>query len=174
MSVRRIAPIAASLAVGLAGLAYAAAKPAAPVIPPEVTCVRVVDGDTIVIEGDDGKRASVRLIGVDTPEVKHPRKPVEPHGPEASAYTKSRLTGRKVRLVRDGTAGDLDRYGRRLAYIYVGDECINETLIRLGHGRAYRDYPMSPVERTRYAIVEHEAREAGRGLWADDDGGADR
>lgn len=165
----KVAPLILSAAILTAGLAALAAKPASPAIPAEVTCVRVVDGDTIVIEGPDGKRASVRLIGVDTPEVKHPRKPVEPHGPEASAYTKARLVGRKVRLVRDGTAGDFDRYGRTLAYVYVGDECVNETLIREGYGRAYRDYPMSPVERTRYAIVEAHAREAGRGLWADAD-----
>lgn len=167
MKLSRIVLILAPLLPCLAALS--AAKPAAPAIPAEVTCVRVVDGDTIVVEGADGKRASVRLIGVDTPETKHPRRPVEPHGPEASAYTKSRLTGRKVRLVRDGAAGDADRYGRKLAYVYLQDECINETLIREGYGRAYRDYPMSPVERTRYAIVEAHAREAGRGLWADAD-----
>ena len=50
------------------------------------TCTRVVDGDTIVIEGGGVARGAtagqpqggerVRYIGIDTPETKHPRKPV--------------------------------------------------------------------------------------------------
>jgi len=46
-------------------------------------CTRVVDGDTIIL--NHGKE--VRLIGVDTPETKHPRKPVEYYGKETSAFT---------------------------------------------------------------------------------------
>jgi len=45
---------------------------------------RVIDGDTIQLS--NGER--VRLIGVDTPETKHPKKPVEYFGKEASAFTK--------------------------------------------------------------------------------------
>lgn len=147
-------------------LALAAQAPVAKdAIPPEVTCVRVVDGDTIVIEGDDGKRASVRLVGVDTPETVHPTKGVEPFGPEASAFTKKSLVGKKVRLVRDVVAGDADYYGRRLAYVFVGDECFNETLIRGGYGRAYTKYSFEPATRVRFLIVQKAAQEAGRGLW---------
>ena len=54
--------------------------------------VRVVDGDTIVLDGNE----KVRLIGVDTPETKHPRKPVEYFGKEASAFTK-RMVARETR-----------------------------------------------------------------------------
>jgi endonuclease YncB( thermonuclease family) len=43
----------------------------------------VVDGDTFV--SASGER--VRLIGVDTPETKHPKKPVERFGKEASAFS---------------------------------------------------------------------------------------
>jgi micrococcal nuclease len=42
---------------------------------------RVIDGDTLVLE--NGER--VRLIGVDTPETKDPRKPVQHFGKEATA-----------------------------------------------------------------------------------------
>ena len=48
------------------------------------TVTRVVDGDTLVLDG--GER--VRLIGVDTPETVHPTRPVEYFGREASAFTK--------------------------------------------------------------------------------------
>src|SRR5690625_7942314 len=50
----------------------------------EATFVRVVDGDTL-IANIDGKEEYVRLILVDTPETKHPKQPVQPFGPEASA-----------------------------------------------------------------------------------------
>jgi len=55
--------------------------------------VRVVDGDTLVLENKE----RVRLIGVDTPETKHPRKPVEYYGKEATAFTNlTRLLGERV------------------------------------------------------------------------------
>jgi micrococcal nuclease len=61
-------------------------------------CIRVVDGDTIVVEVD-GKQEKVRLIGVDTPETVHPTKPVEYFGKEAAQFTKLMTEGKKVHLV---------------------------------------------------------------------------
>ncbi len=58
------------------------------------TCIRVVDGDTIVLDGDE----KVRLIGIDTPESKDPRKPVQYFGQEAYEFTKSPVEGNKVRI----------------------------------------------------------------------------
>jgi micrococcal nuclease len=55
---------------------------------------RVIDGDTIQLSNSE----QVRLIGVDTPETKHPRKPVEYFGKEASAFTKKMVEGKMVRL----------------------------------------------------------------------------
>ena len=49
---------------------------------------RVIDGDTIQVRFEN-KRYTVRLIGVDTPETKHPTKPVQYFGREASAFTKA-------------------------------------------------------------------------------------
>jgi micrococcal nuclease len=60
-------------------------------------CTRVIDGDTIIL----GNGERVRLIGVDTPETKHPQKPVEYYGKEASAFTKSMVEGKEVRLEYD-------------------------------------------------------------------------
>ena len=60
-------------------------------------CIRVIDGDTIVLAGNE----KVRLIGVDTPETVHPSKPVEYFGKEASAFTKRMVEGKQVRLEYD-------------------------------------------------------------------------
>ncbi len=132
--------------------------PAPPASGEERRCVRDVDGDTIVLDG--GER--VRLIGVDTPETKDPRRPVEYFGREASAFTRQRVAGRRVRLEYDQTRRD--RYGRTLAYVYLEDgTCLNAELIRQGYGHAYTKYPFRRLR--EYVALEAEAREAGRGLW---------
>ena len=77
------------------------------------TVERVVDGDTLVLDG--GER--VRLIGVDTPETVHPSKPVEAFGKEASAFTRRTAEGRSVRLEYEPRTARTDRYGRTLAYV---------------------------------------------------------
>ena len=122
---------------------------------------RVVDGDTIVLDG--GER--VRLIGVDTPETVHPQKPVERFGKEASAFTRRLLEGRRVRLAFDQQRRD--RYGRTLAYMYLPDgRLANEEIIRQGYGHAFTKYPFAQAMMERFRAAEREAREAGRGLWA--------
>ena len=121
-------------------------------------CTRVVDGDTIVVKGI-GK---VRLIGVDTPETKHPRKPVEYFGKEASAFTKRMVEGKKVRLEYDWQRKD--KYNRTLAYVYLKDGTfLNAEIIKQGYGHAYTCYPFKYLEQFRK--YEKEARENKRGLW---------
>lgn len=75
----------------------------------------VVDGDTVdaII---DGKKTRIRLLGIDTPETVHPRKPVEKFGKEASNFTRKTLEGKNVWLTFDNEP--IDHYGRRLAYIW--------------------------------------------------------
>jgi len=70
------------------------------------TVRRVVDGDTLVLENKE----RVRLIGVDTPETKHPRKPVEYYGKEATAFTKKMVQGKRVRLEFDQANSHIGRF----------------------------------------------------------------
>jgi len=78
-------------------------------------CTRVVDGDTIILDGNE----KIRLIGVDTPETKDPRKPVQYFGKEASVFTKRMVEGKNIRLEYDWQK--IDKYGRTLAYVYLED-----------------------------------------------------
>ena len=122
------------------------------------TCTRVVDGDTIVVEGI-GK---IRLIGVDTPETVHPRKPVEYYGKEASNFTKKMVEGKKVRLEYDWQKKD--KYRRTLAYVYLKDGTfLNAEIVKQGYGYAYTKYPFKYLEQFRK--YGKEARENKRGLW---------
>jgi endonuclease YncB( thermonuclease family) len=98
----------------------------------EYRVVQVLDGDTVVVQRD-GRPETIRLLGVDTPETHHPRKPVQCYGPEASAYTASRLFGQLVRLEDDVERHDV--YGRRLAYVYLHGANFEEELLRKGYAR---------------------------------------
>jgi micrococcal nuclease len=119
---------------------------------------KVIDGDTILL--DNGEQ--VRLIGVDTPETKHPQKPVERFGKEAYLFTKRMVEGKEVRLEYDWQRKD--RYGRLLAYVYLTNAAfLNAEIIKQGYGFAYTKYPFKYLEEFRG--YEREARENGKGLW---------
>lgn len=127
----------------------------------DVLVTRVVDGDTaeMLIEGGE---VDVRFIGIDTPETVAPGQPVECYGQEASAYTESRLEGRTVRLEYD--VERTDRYGRTLAYVWIGDELFNERLVAEGYALV-TTYPPNVAYVDRFVAAQRAAREAGRGLW---------
>ncbi len=92
------------------------------------TCVIVIDGDTIVLDGNE----IVRLIGIDTPETKDPRKPVQYYGREAYEFTKRLVEGKKVRLSYD--LNEKDKYGRTLAYVYLEDGTfLNAEVVNQGY-----------------------------------------
>lgn len=125
---------------------------------------RVVDGDTLLLEGGE----HVRLIGIDTPETKHPDKPVEPLGPEASRFTTSLVGNGTVRLEFDRERRD--DYHRLLAYVYLpGGRLLNEEIIRAGFSEAVTRFPYRGDMKQRFRAAEEEARTARRGLWRDDD-----
>lgn len=124
---------------------------------------RVVDGDTLKLDG--GVR--VRLMGIDTPEIAHDGQPDEPWGREAAEWLKQRLTGKRVRLEYDRERED--RYGRTLAFVYLGDVLINEEIVREGFGRAETRYPYSSEMKRRLTAAEDEARAAGRRMWSPPD-----
>ncbi len=107
---------------------------------------RVIDGDTLVLEG--GER--VRLIGVDTPETVHPQKPVEYFGKEASKFTRGMVEGKRARLEYEHGVPQKDRYGRTLAYVYLENGMLlNLEIIERGYGHAYTRFPFSKMEEFR-------------------------
>ena len=125
------------------------------------TVVRVVDGDTVVLDGNE----KVRLVGIDTPECVDPRRPVQWYGKEASAYTGRLLKGRRVSLEYD--VERKDRYGRTLAYLRLEDGTfVNLRLVEEGYATAYR-YPPNVRYAEEFRRAERKAREAGKGLWSD-------
>jgi micrococcal nuclease len=118
---------------------------------------RVVDGDTIELVG--GQR--VRLVQIDTPE-----KDVECYGDEASALTQRLIpAGTRVRIEQDPKLDQVDRFGRKLAYVWKGDEDVNVALVRNGVAGVW----FFDGRRGRYANellkAAEEARAGDSGLW---------
>ncbi len=105
----------------------------------------------------------VRYIGIDTPEIHHPRKPVEAYGREAMEFNRRLVEGKKVRLEFD--VERYDKYNRLLAYLFLPDGTfVNGELLRQGYAQLLTIPP-----NVKYADLfvrnQQEARKAGRGLW---------
>jgi micrococcal nuclease len=128
----------------------------------DATVERVIDGDTIIVDLA-GRAEKVRILGADTPETVDPRKPVQCFGPEASAHTHARLApGTHVSLETDAEVRD--KYGRLLAYVYVGGVRYDDELLRLGFAHLLI-IPPNGVHARAMLREELEARAARRGLW---------
>jgi len=127
--------------------------------------IRVIDGDTLLLLNGE----KVRLIGVDTPETKHPQQPVQYFGIEAYKFTKQMAEGKVVKLEYDWQRRD--RYRRLLAYVYLMDGTfLNAEIIKQGYGFAYTRYPFKYMGEFR--LYQREAREKKRGLWKKEINGA--
>ncbi|WP_316959792.1 thermonuclease family protein [Staphylococcus sp. IVB6181] len=108
----------------------------------EATYSRAVDGDTVRLMYQ-GKESVFRLLLIDTPETKHPKKGVEPYGKEASAYTKNMLENASKIEVEFDKGGKTDKYGRYLAYVYADGVMVNDALVRQGLAKVAYIYPPS-------------------------------
>jgi len=127
-----------------------------------VLVIRVIDGDTIELEGGQ----KVRYIGIDTPETVDPRKPIQCFGIEASNKNKELVEGKKIRMEKD--VSEVDQFERLLRYVYIGDIFVNDYLVRQGYAYAYT-YPPDVKYSEQFVQVQNEARENSRGLWAECD-----
>jgi micrococcal nuclease len=127
-----------------------------------VTVTGVIDGDTIRVRLD-GRDQRVRLIGVNTPEVDWYGGRAECYGSEAALYTRHRLLGRSVRLRFDTRR--LDPYRRLLAYVSVGRELFNLTLVRNGYAEADPVPPDTRME-SLFARAESGAHSTAAGMWS--------
>lgn len=128
----------------------------------DTTVERIVDGDTLVV----ARGHTIRLIGIDTPETKDPRREVECFGENASAFLEDLLPkGSSVRLVGDDEP--TDQYGRTLAYVYRLPDglFVNAEMLRQGFAHVLTIAP-NVAHADAFVAAAAEARRAGRGLWS--------
>ena len=123
--------------------------------------LRVIDGDTIEVELGGGEE-DVRYIGIDTPESAIPGEPVECYGKEAASANEDLVGGETVRLEFD--AERRDRYGRLLAYVYVGGTFVNARLVEEGFATTLEIEP-NTSRAGQLGRLEAAAGREGAGLW---------
>lgn len=128
----------------------------------EAKVTRAVDGDTVVVH-INGKEERVRMILVDTPETKHPQMGVQPFGPEASEFTAGSLTGKTVTL--ELGVQERDQYGRLLAYVWLGDQLFNKTLIEKGLARV-AVFPPNTKYLDEMNEAQARAKKKAIGIWS--------
>lgn len=133
---------------------------------PMLSCLvtRVLDGDTVHLLCPNLGALTLRLAGIDAPELHHPKKPVERCGAEAKAMLLGLVEGKHVHVEWTGKDEEMhyDVYGRALGYIFrYGD--VQQKLLRTGMARVYRRSPGR--YRVQYEALEELARAAGLGIW---------
>ncbi|MFB6115782.1 MAG: thermonuclease family protein [Candidatus Nanohalobium sp.] len=138
--------------------------------------VEVVDGDTVDIRfGEDVK--TVRMLGVDTPEVHVENSPgefekipsnsrgrqcLEKWGEKASEFAKKKLEGENISFVTDPNSDVRGSYGRLLGYIKVNGENFNYQLVRKGYARVYTS---GFTKQSKFLEAEEKAQNRMKGLW---------
>lgn len=114
--------------------------------------IGITDGDSIIILTKNNTQLKIRLEGIDCPENK------QAFGQQAKQTTAALCFNKMVRIVSTGK----DRYGRTLAFIYVGDLCINKELLKQGMAWHYKKYNKD----IELAKIENEAKAHKIGLWS--------
>ena len=133
--------------------------------PREGRVLRVVDGDTLKVRVAGGDVKTVRLLGIDTPESKRPGAPVECGSRRAGAALRRLVDGRSVVLVEDSSQDAVDRFGRVLAYVELGDDDVGEAMVASGWASPYV-YGRVPFARVgAYRAASRAARGRGAGVF---------
>ncbi len=132
--------------------------------PPTYRVVEVIDGDTIKVD-IGGKIETVRMVGVDTPEIAGPRNTQDDYfGPEAAQYTKKLLENQPVYLIPDPMQSNRDKYNRLLRYVFLEDgTLVNAKLIEEGYAYNYIYEPFQFMKQFDY--LEKQAKEKQLGVW---------
>jgi len=119
--------------------------------------IEVIDGDTVKLETGE----KFRYLGIDAPESN------ERWGPEAKAFNQEMVLNKKVKVELDSTK--LDKYGRILGYIWVGDVLVNEALVERGYAKVNLiKGEAKPKYLDRLQKAEDWARQNHDGVWFDE------
>jgi micrococcal nuclease len=154
---RRIAIIFLAL-LGAAALAAEASTASAGGVTLRGTVSRVVDGDTVDVRLTTGRTERVRLIGIDTPERG------DCDAAKATDYERSLAQGRATVLQGDPTQAKRDRYGRLLAYVWIGGRDLGYQQIARGLAKVYvYDRPFQRL--AAYQQAERTGKTRSDGIW---------
>jgi endonuclease YncB( thermonuclease family) len=115
--------------------------------------VSIADGDTLTVLDDRHDQHRIRLFGIDAPEKG------QAFGMRSKSNLADKVFGKTVRV----QIVDVDRYGRQVGRIYLGNRFINLEQVEDGLAWRYSSYD----RQGEFAAAEADARRRGRGLWSD-------
>jgi endonuclease YncB( thermonuclease family) len=128
----------------------------------QLQVVRVTDGDTVKVAGNDEKM-TIRLVGIDAPETsKKKNEPGQPFSQKSTKHLAGLVLNKSVEIKSYGT----DRYGRTLGVIFVGEKNVNLEMIKAGLAEVYRGQPAKGLDLKPYWDAESGAKKAGIGMWS--------
>lgn len=131
------------------------------------TLKRVIDGDTIIVEMEDGTEERVRLLLIDTPESVHPTGTIEKFGPESSDYAKQYLKqGKKIKL--EIGENPRDRYDRLLAHVFVDGINFGLHMVEKGYARVAYVYEPNTKYLEEFRKAEEKAKKQKNNIWSID------
>ncbi|MBN2135042.1 MAG: thermonuclease family protein [Acidobacteria bacterium] len=126
---------------------------------------KVYEGDRIKVK-IDGKSYKVQLLGVDTPKKKWGSDELTKYVAKAAKkYTIDQIKKKNVTLKADKKAGDKNKSGDLLRYVYIGKTHINAELLKQGYGKVNEDLSFS--QKTSFKKYESKAKKDGEGLWGE-------
>jgi micrococcal nuclease len=126
---------------------------------------KVIDGDTIVLENGE----KVRYLGINTPELHHPKKEVECFAYQAYEKNKELVLGKKVFLQKD--ISEKDKYDRLLRYVFLDEKMSTDegsfvNLYLVKNGFAYAaTFPPDVKYTDLFLKAQKEAYQKNLGLW---------
>ncbi len=157
LSIRRFAPPGVGFALGLVAASACGDRASNTCGPSSALVVRVIDGDTVELEG--GER--VRYLLVDTPEATNGKN--DCYGAEATAFNRQLVEGREVTLRYDVECRD--PYDRILAHVEVDGRHVNRLLVERGFACVLVIPPNGEDEADLFEALEDQARAGSVGMW---------
>lgn len=122
--------------------------------------VKIFDGDTVLVEGA-GLRFTIRLVGIDAPELGKKGKKDQPYSQEAKQKLTHLLDKKSISLVQYGIGG----YNRVLAEIFANETNMNLEMVRAGLAEVYRGKCPEKFDASGYFKAEKLAKETQKGMW---------
>lgn len=130
----------------------------------EIKLIYIIDADTLKISLRD-EAVTVRLIGMDAPEINHPDKSRnKKEGIEARKFLSSVINVNSI-LYLEYDEERYDKYNRLLAHVFHGEELLSERLIREGYARRMHIYPNSKYQDI-LKKAEQEAKKEEKNFWS--------
>jgi len=121
--------------------------------------IHVSDGDTLIIEKDNGQQMTIRLWGVDTPETGKDGQEGQPYGPRAKDFVVNTVHEKVVRVRLTGDKS----YDRFIGTVMLGDYTLGEALVAKGYAWWYEKYA---PDYTKLERLQASAKDNRRGLWS--------